>query len=29
MFGQFLRPLDIEVGDFPPEDTFNMEEDMI
>ena len=28
-FGQFFRPLDIQIGDFPPEDTFDYEEDMI
>jgi len=29
MFGLFVRPREIIVGDFPPEDQFDMEEDMI
>lgn len=28
-FGTFIRPKDIEIGDFPPEEEFDMEEDMI
>ena len=28
-YGLFMRPKDIEIGDFPKEDDFDMEQDMI
>ena len=29
LFGSFVRPKDVEIGDFPPEEEFDMENDMI